>query len=129
MYKNTFKKPKSQLYFSSLSLTRKTQDWITHNFSLIRLYFSSYFSSYTTLGLFGITLLLPHITRAHTSARTHTHIYRYTYVHTCVCVCYFIKLARGTPNTTCIQSITMTELGLVGLYGLVEKFKPHFTPH
>ena len=86
MYKNTFKKPKSQLYFSSLSLTRKTQDWITHNFSLIRLYFSSYFSSYTALGLFGITLLLPHITRIHMSARTHTHIYRYTYVHACVCV-------------------------------------------
>ena len=46
-----------------------------------------------------------------------------------MCVCYFIRSAPETPNTTCIQSITMTELGLVGPYGLVAKFKPHFTPH
>ena len=33
-------------------------------------------------------------------------------------ICYFIKLAVGIPNTTCIRSISMTRLGLVGFMGL-----------
>ena len=32
-----------------------------------------------------------------------------------------IKLAPGIPNTTCIRSISMTGLGLVGPYELVAK--------
>ena len=39
--------------------------------------------------------------------------------------CYFIKSASGIPNTTCIWSISIIKLGLVGPYGLVAKFKPH----
>ena len=37
------------------------------------LYFSSNFSSYTALGLFGITLLLPHIIKR-ALARVHSHV-------------------------------------------------------
>ena len=40
------------------------------------------------------------------------HIIKHIYI------CYFIKSAVGIPNTTCIRSISMTGLGLVGLMGL-----------
>ena len=38
----------------------------------------------------------------------------YIYIY----ICYFIKSAVRIPNTTCIRSISMTGLGLVGLMGL-----------
>ena len=80
-------------------------------------------SAYAAARLLGIisiinSLLLAAYHKARAHAHTHTH------THT-VCVCYFIKSALGIPNTTCIRSISMTGLGLVGPYGLVAKFKPH----
>ena len=81
-------------------------------------------SSYATARLLGIISIINSLFLAayhKARARTHTH----THTHTHIFICNFIKSAPGIPNTTCIRSISMTGLGLVGPYGLVAKFKPH----
>ena len=128
MYKNTLKKPKSQLYFSFLSHKKNTRLNNPQLFSDAAILLFLSFFLYDTRSFWNYCLIATYHTHTHTRTHTHTHIYIYICARMCVCVT-FIKLALGTPNTTCIQSITMTELGLVGPYGLVAKFKPHFIPH
>ena len=65
-------------------------------------------SSYAAARLLGIISIINSLLLA---AYHKAHIY----------TCYFIKLAPGIPNTTCIRSISMTGLGLVGPYKLVAK--------
>ena len=97
MHKNTLKKPKSQ-YTLTLSHPQDKKNTILSSYAAARL-----------LGIISIA-------NSHLFAAYHkAHIY----------TCYFIKSAPGIPNITCIRSISMTGLGLVGPYGLVAKFKPH----
>ena len=95
------KKTQIPIHPNSLSLTRQENPTL---------------SSYAAARLLGIISIINSLLLA---AYHKAHIY----------TCYFIKLAPAIPNTTCIRSISMTGLGLVGPYGLVAKFKPHFTPH
>ena len=97
MHKNTLKKPKFQ-YTLTLCHPQDKKNTILSSYAAARL-----------LGIISIA-------NSHLFAAYHkVHIY----------TCYFIKSAPGIPNTTCIRSISMTGLGLVGPYGLVAKFKPH----
>ena len=67
-------------------------------------------SSYAATRLLGIISIINSFLLA---AYHKAHIY----------TCYFIKSAPEIPNTTCIRSISMTGLGLVGPYGLVAKIQ------
>ena len=89
MHKNILKKPNSQLHPNSLSPTRQEKKTILSFYAAARL-----------LGIISNNNFL-HIIK---------HIYIYIY--------YFIQLTVGIPNTTCIRSISITGLGLVGLMGL-----------
>ena len=48
--------------------------------------------------------------------------------HIFLYICYFIKLAVGIPNITCIRSISMTGLGFVDPMGLWQN-SSHTTHH
>ena len=89
------KKTQIPIHPNSLSLTRQ------ENTSL---------SSYAAARLLGIISIINSLLLA---------TYHIAHIYTC----YFIKSAPGIPNTTCIKSISMTGLDLVGPYGLVEKIQ------
>ena len=102
MHKNTLKKPNFQLHPNSLSPTRQE---------------NTILSSYATAKLLGI--ISNNFCRISQSTHTHTHTHIYIYItYIYIYICYFIKSAVGIPNTTCIRSISVTELGLVGLMRL-----------
>ena len=92
MYKNTLKKPNSQLHPNSLSPTRQEKNTILSFYAAARL-----------LGIISNNFFF-------FFAYHKAYIYIYIY--------YFIKPAVGIPKTTCIRSISMTGLGLVGLMDL-----------
>ena len=95
MHKNTLKKPNSQLHPNSLSPTRQE---------------NTILSSYAAARLLGIISIINSLLLV---------AYHIAHIYTC----YFIKSTPGIPNTTCIRSISMTGLGLVGPYGLVAKIQ------